>query len=388
MPNRPPEIPLPGSRFLDDLVRDLFSPLFAPGALPAGWEAVTWESEQGPSLTLRNGDRILVVELERPDDRRPFHARTRWFDVTLWWPFGSRPLDAAGLEMLERVVQRVLAFEASFEKPDRLTISRQSLVRSVKVDRVLIPEGLGQYYVNPYSGCLIGCDFCFVAERADWARELEGLPALPWGRWLDVKVNAPQVLAEEVGRYPPGPVRFSPVLTDPYQPAERRFGITRGCLEVLAGTGFAPMILTRASLVLRDLDLFRRFRRIAVGFSIPTDDDRMRALFEPGADPIEDRLEALETLHREGITTFVVIQPMLPMDPMGLVSRLAPMVRAARIDRMHALHRVAPLYRQHRLEFAMTDSFAQETREILVREFRRHGVSLDEMDDMTLLMGD
>jgi DNA repair photolyase len=381
-----PGLPPAQPRHLDAVVESLFGPILKPGSLPAGWDVVTWEAEQGLSLTLRRNRSIMVLELERRDESRPCHTRTRYFNITIWWPFGdSRELDAGGREVVETVIRQVRTWEATAEMPDRIAVSRPTLIRQILVDRVLMPEGRGQYYINPYVGCMIGCDFCYVMDRADWSRELEGLPALPWGRWVDAKVNAAEVLAREIMQYPPGPVRFSPILTDPYQPVERRFRVTRQCLEVLVDTGFVPLILTRAERVLEDVDLFKRFPQAAVGFSIPSDDDRMRAIFEPGSDPIDARFHALEVLKDAGITTFVVVQPMLPMDPERLVERLAPLVKAARIDRMNDLFRVEHLYRQHGLEYAMTDEFADGMQRRLVDGFRARGVSLDEMDDMAPL---
>ena len=92
---------------------------------------------------------------------------------------------------------------------------------------------------------------------------------------MDVKVNAREILAREVREHPPGTVRMSPILTDPYQPIEKRYRITRQCVEVLIEAEFRPVILTRESRVLDDLDLLTRGRS-AVGFSIPTDDDGLR----------------------------------------------------------------------------------------------------------------
>ena len=378
---RPPE-----PRYLDAMFQPLFAAVQEEGALPGGWRVVAWEVEQGVALTLRDERTIWVLEFERRDDSLPCAARTNRFNLTLWWPFGdARDLTPEERQVIQRVAERVREWEAATEFPEPVSISRPTLVRQILVDRLLVPEGNGQYYINPYVGCMIGCDFCFVADRAHLSRELEGLPRLPWGRWLDVKVNAPEVLAREVRQFPPGPVRVSPVLTDPYQPAERRFRITRGCLEVLVDTGFVPLILTRAERVLEDLDLFRRFPRIAIGFSIPSDDERMRAIFEPGADPLEARFAALRVLREAGVRTFAVVQPLLPMNPDRLVDRLAPLVSAVRIDRMHHLHRSAHLYRQHGLESAMTDSFAREMQETLRRGFEQRGVFLDDMDNMAPL---
>ena len=112
------------------------------------------------------------------------------------------------------------------------------------------------------------------------------------------------------------------------------------------------MILTRAARILEDVALLARFRRALVGFSIPTDDDAMRQIFEPGADPIGERLRALRALSEAGVRTFAVIQPVLPMNVERLVEAIAPFVRAVRIDRLYAGERVRHLYAAHALEAA------------------------------------
>jgi DNA repair photolyase len=204
---------------------------------------------------------------------------------------------------------------------------------------------------------------------------------------VDVKVNAPAVLRAEVARLTPGPVRLSPVVTDPYQPLERRYRVTRGCLEVLLGARFSPVVLTRAARVTDDLALLAQFPSAAVGFSIPTDDDSVRAIFEPGADPIDERIDALARCHAAGLRTFAVVQPMLPMDPVALAARLAPLVRAVRIDRMVELDRMRPLYEGAGLGAAASDEYAARTAAALRAAFGAYGIAVDELDDLSALLG-
>ena len=374
------------SRAVDGLVRQLLAPLLAAdGAAP--WRVVGWDAEQGIGLSLARGDDVLLFELGRADPDRPCYAQTRRFNVCVRRAFDSATeLGAAERELVERVVTLLREREQLLPEVERVPTARRSLVREIAVEQLLVPEGRGQYYLNPYVGCTIGCEFCYVAELADFSRSLEGLPRLAWGRYLDVKVNAPSVLAEEVRRLPPGIVRLSPILTDPYQPAERRYRLTRRCLEILLDAGFAAVILTRAARVTADLDLLRRFPATAVGLSIPTDDDRIRAAFEPGADPIDSRIEALAACREAGVRTFVVVQPMLPMDAERLVERVAPQVCAARIDRMHELARVRGLYeRAGRLD-ATSDEFFARTEARLRACFARHGIAIDELDDLAGLL--
>jgi len=121
-------------------------------------------------------------------------------------------------------------------------------------------------------------------------------------------MNAPQILDRELERIPKDVVFLSSA-SDPYQPVEARFKITRRCLEVLLRHDFPVTILTRSPLVLRDLDSLRRFRWMRVGFSISSVSDRF---YEPGVVPLRTRLETLRKLHDYGITTWVSLAPIIP----------------------------------------------------------------------------
>jgi DNA repair photolyase len=235
-------------------------------------------------------------------------------------------------------------------------------------------------------GCMIGCPWGGGGGGADLSRRLEGLPRLPWGHYVDVKMNAAEVLRREVVSHPPGIVRFSPILTDPYQSIERKYRITRQCLEVLRDAGYRVMILTRAARITDDLELLSGMAGAAVGFSIPTDNDAYRRIFEPGADPVDDRIQALEAFHKAKVPTVAVIQPILPMDVDRLVERVAPIVRAVRIDRMYSMHLVDRLYREHDLVEAAGDAFFEEHLQRLKEAFSARGVIIDEMDDLSSLL--
>jgi DNA repair photolyase len=125
-------------------------------------------------------------------------------------------------------------------------------------------------------------------------------------------------------------------------------------------------------LVLRDLDLFRQFETIDVGFTIATDDEKVAKLFEPQASPVKERIKALETIHNAGIRTFAFIGPLLPGNPEKLVDNLAGKVDYVYIDRMNYSNAIRKFYRYHRLEDALKDTFFQEYRDRLVRELKKH----------------
>jgi DNA repair photolyase len=385
------------TRTIDALVADLIEPILRARPSEAQWRLIGWDAEQGIQVTLGRGDDVLLVELEAIDAALPCYARTARFNVCARRAFqADRPLGSDERRVVDQFVALIRSRErrlplleqtgavapsgpgAPRDKPG----AERAEVREVHVDRLLVPEGRGHYYINPYVGCMIGCPFCYVAERAGLSRALDGATPLPWGRYVDVKVNAAEVLRREVREHPPGIVRMSPILTDPYQPLERRYRITRGCLEVLLEAGYSPVLLTRAARVQDDIDLLARFPSAAVGISIPTDDDRVRSHFEPRADAIEARIEALAAVHAAGVRTCAVIQPVLPMIAGRLVDLLSPLVRAVRIDRMHRMDRALALYAAGGYAHAATDEFFDSTVVALRAGFSARGVAVDDLDDL------
>ena len=354
-------------------------------ALPPGWHLASQEVEQGIALGFRGPRGRLVVELDALDPSRSCYARTARLNVY----YSSvdrlrRDLDADERAVIDRVVEAVRAHEHELPAPPAgpPPDPARVRVRELAADRALVPEGPGVYYLNPYVGCLLACPYCYAMHRADGSRALEGEPALPWGKWVDVKPDLPAVLARELAARAPGVVRMSPIVTDPYQPIERRYRVTRGCLDAMAGTGFVPMVLTRSTSVLDDLDRLRAFPRALVGMSVPTDDDAVRAAFEPRTEPVGARIEALRALHGAGLRTFAVIQPMLPMDPAALVEALAPWVHAVRVAPMYEKGRSASIYREIGREEAATEAWELRTFEALREGFRARSVPVTTREDL------
>jgi DNA repair photolyase len=196
-------------------------------------------------------------------------------------------------------------------------------IREVRCKSVLHPLDYGsgsELTANFYRGCTHGCVYCYVPSLIHDERH--------WGAYVDVKTNAPEVLEGETRRIDPAVVFLSSA-TDPYQPFEARYGITRRCLEVLERRGFPVTILTRSPLVLRDIDLLKKFRWLRVGFSISTVPDRS---FEPGVASIERRIECLRRLRSEGIATWVSLAPIIPHPTLVDLDRLVPELRRAGVS--------------------------------------------------------
>lgn len=183
-------------------------------------------------------------------------------------------------------------------------------VREIQAKSILQKSGLPgvSYAVNPYVGCVHGCVYCYARFMKRFTGHTE-----PWGSFLDARVNAPEVLRRELARRAPlaGTVFLSSV-TDPYQPPEARYRLTRGVLEALLEHQAPVDILTKSDLVLRDLDLLRQFKDCTVGLSLSTFDDTLARRMEPRAAPPSRRRAALQALHDAGVRTYAFISPYLP----------------------------------------------------------------------------
>jgi DNA repair photolyase len=153
---------------------------------------------------------------------------------------------------------------------------------------------------------------------------------------------------------------------------EAKYLLTRQCLEILIQNDWPVTVQTRSPLVLRDLDLLKNGKRVEVGLSIPTADDRIRRLFEPNAPPIESRVRALDELHRAGVKTFVMVAPMLP-GAEDLAEVLAGKVDSVILDRMN-YHYADWVYRKYGLENKMSDDFFYGTGNILSAGFAGLGI--------------
>lgn len=182
---------------------------------------------------------------------------------------------------------------------------------------------------------------------------------------MDVRINAPEILLRQIKRgNKQGTIIISSV-TDPYQPVEKKYKLTRQCLEVLLPYHFSISILTKSPLVLRDIDLFKKFGDIEVGITITTDNEKIRKIFEPNAPPIGARINAIKTLHDNGIKTYAFIGPVLPMNPDVLIEKLSPNVDSVLIDRMNYTSRTRQIYRNMNLTKWLDRDFTEKVIERL-----------------------
>ena len=160
------------------------------------------------------------------------------------------------------------------------------------------------YSLNPYRGCQHNCAYCYVPN-------VLRIPRSEWGGFVEVRKNMPLVLAKELKNKKPGVVGISTV-TDPYQPIEKKYNLTRYCLEQLLIHDFPICIQTKSSLVIRDIDLISKFSKSEVMVSIGTINDDERKTLEPGSSSINDRLEVLKKFSEIGVKTSVFFGPIYP----------------------------------------------------------------------------
>lgn len=160
------------------------------------------------------------------------------------------------------------------------------------------------YSLNPYRGCQHNCAYCYVPNVLRIARG-------EWGSFVEVRKNMPLILSKELKNKKPGVIGISTV-TDPYQPIENKYKLTRYCLEQLLVHDFPVFIQTKSKLVLRDLNLISKLSNAEIMFSIGTLNDDERKVLEPEASSINDRLNALKKCSDEGIKTAIFFGPIYP----------------------------------------------------------------------------
>lgn len=231
------------------------------------------------------------------------------------------------------------------------------VVNEIRAKSILTKSKIYPWVVNPYTGCQHGCSYCYARfmKRVTGHKE-------PWGEFVDVKVNAPELLRKEITKKQRAQVWVSGVC-DPYQPLEEKYRLTRQCLGIFAQNGWPVIIQTRSPLVLCDMDIIQDAKDFEVGFSVTTADDTIRKLFEPNAPPIEERIAALDTMHSAGIRTYAMIAPVLP-GAEGLAALLKGKVDHIIIDRMN-YHYADWVYRKYGLEMYLADDYFSRVRQEL-----------------------
>ena len=180
------------------------------------------------------------------------------------------------------------------------------VVRENVCKTILNRSGLSDYSLNCYTGCIHACVYCYARFMQRFHPHDE-----PWGRFVDVKVNAVEVLKRQLRRAERGTV-FVSSACDGWQPIEAERRLSRRCCELLLEAGFELHVLTKSALVLRDLDVFAG-RAEQIGVTLTTLDERLREYWEPGAASTQERLGVIEAARRAGFQTGVMFGPLLPL---------------------------------------------------------------------------
>jgi DNA repair photolyase len=239
-------------------------------------------------------------------------------------------------------------------------------IKEIHSKTILSSSQIYDYVINPYVGCQHACSYCYARFMKRFSGHQE-----PWGDFVDVKINAADLLQAEIKRKKKGNVWVSGVC-DPYQPLEKKYELTRKCLEILVQNNWPVIIQTRSPLVLRDLDILKQAEDMEVGLSITTANDQIRKIFEPQAPSIPERLRAIDTIHCNGIRTYVMIAPILP-EAENLVTALAGQVDYILIDRMN-YHHADGIYKKLGWNDKNTDAYFNATGRRITDECRKLGI--------------
>ena len=240
------------------------------------------------------------------------------------------------------------------------------IVNEVYAKTILSKSKVFDYTINPYIGCEHGCTYCYARFMRRFTDHKE-----EWGKFVDVKVNAASLLQREIKKKRPGVVWISGVC-DPYQPLEKEYELTKRCLEILLTHGWPVTVQTKSPLVLRDVELLRKFDKVEVGLTITTADENIGKIFEPNSPTVEQRIETLEKLHSAGVKAFAMIAPLLPKTE-GLAAQLSGKADYVLIDKMN-YHYADRTYKRHRLEYAMTNNFFTQKKIELANAFEKEGI--------------
>jgi len=162
------------------------------------------------------------------------------------------------------------------------------------------------FVINPYVGCMHACIYCYASFMKRFTGHLE-----PWGEFVDVKINALELIPEKSSKYK-GKSIFLSSVTDPYLSFERKYELTRKILKKLIPLEPNLGIQTKSDLIVRDIDLLKQFKNCEAGLTITTTNDDIRKEAEPFTSSISNRIRALKEMKEAGIKTYVFIGPIFP----------------------------------------------------------------------------
>ena len=186
-------------------------------------------------------------------------------------------------------------------------------IKEIKAKNIIVKSKLpdADYVVNPYTGCEFGCIYCYASFMGRFVNESIG----NWGNYVYVKTNAVELFDKEIDRIPDKDttILLSSV-TDPYQGIESKYRLTRGILEIVARKQYGGEIgiLTKSSMVTRDMDVLKKIPHADIGMTITTTDDELSRFLELRATATSMRIKTLGELNKAGLRTYAFVGPLLP----------------------------------------------------------------------------
>jgi len=212
-------------------------------------------------------------------------------------------------------------------------INKQYRIVKKAIKKSIFPDSyfVSKYQFSPYMACEHACKYC--DGRAE-KYHVEG----DYEKDIIIRENLPQILAEELPKLrEPGTIIIGSGISDSYQPVEKEERIMRQCAEVLSEHDFSVCVMTKNSLVERDLDIWKKIDQkngFSLVMSLTFSDDKHRQIFEPGASSVKERISTLKLFKKEKITTGVLAMPFLPYisDNEGNIRNLMIKLKEINID--------------------------------------------------------
>ncbi len=190
------------------------------------------------------------------------------------------------------------------------------MVQNIKIREIECKSAIGKcgfpgggLAINPYVGCGHDCVYCYARFIKRFTGHTE-----EWGSFVDARLNISDVLQKQLksSKYKDEQIYIGTV-TDPYQPIEEKYELTRNILKVSLNHKNPVSILTKSDMVLRDIDLLKQLEKVDVNFTVTTLDEKWKELTEPNSPTIRQRIQAMKKLVSEGITVFAMMGPYWPI---------------------------------------------------------------------------
>lgn len=181
-------------------------------------------------------------------------------------------------------------------------------IKEIQAKSIITKSKLPQsdYVINPYGGCMHACKYCYACFMRRFTNHTE-----PWGQFVDVKINAVALMPKNIKKFENKSITIGSV-TDPYQPVERKYQLTREMLKKLLYFDAKIYLITKSDLIVRDIDLLQQLRDCTVLISLAFTDNSIMHKIEPRTCLIAQRIKTLKLLRQSGIKTVLFISPIFP----------------------------------------------------------------------------